>query len=337
MVALSLKFASKDIRIIVASPRKYLTYSRLSKYFDQYIYISKDSYLSGITKIIREYQVDFIYPTDELGTAFILNHHHDISSLCQIIPIPDELSFNISRDKWKLHSFLKKADNSIPLPETILYNKYTEAPIFKYPFILKPARGGGGRFIYKIKDQEQLRSFNAHVDTKSRYIMQKYIDGHDIGCSVLCKNGNILAHSIQKTTSKNFDSQYDVRIYYHDEEVLDIVSRVMKPLNWNGIAHLDFVYNNLTKEKQLLEINPRFWGSMFGSLSTGLNFSKLLLNLANGEEITPPLYDEYYYVQTRKWIKDILKGKRKYKLSQSSIRYKLADPLVSLATLIKRP
>ena len=56
--------------------------------------------------------------------------------------------------------------------------------------------------------------------------------------------------------------------------VLDVVARMVAAFNWNGVAHVD-LRDVVDGHIEIIEVNPRFWGSVLGSLHAGINFPDL--------------------------------------------------------------
>ena len=50
-------------------------------------------------------------------------------------------------------------------------------------------------------------------------------------------------------------------------------------MDFYGVAELDFVNDSRDNTPKLMEINPRFWGSLQGAISEGVDFPFLLHKL----------------------------------------------------------
>src|SRR2546428_697479 len=50
----------------------------------------------------------------------------------------------------------------------------------------------------------------------------------------------------------------------------------MQALKWSGIVNIDFIYDENDKQAKILEVNPRYWQSLLGSLFAGVNFPYLV-------------------------------------------------------------
>ncbi len=55
-------------------------------------------------------------------------------------------------------------------------------------------------------------------------------------------------------------------------ELLEISIRLMESLHYFGIADIDFLVDARTGKPTLMEINPRFWGSLQVALDAGVDF-----------------------------------------------------------------
>jgi len=63
--------------------------------------------------------------------------------------------------------------------------------------------------------------------------------------------------------------------------------RLLKALNWQGIAMVEFKQDRKSGRFMLMEINGRFWGSLQLAIDAGVNFPVLLTLSAIGQKIVP--------------------------------------------------
>ena len=68
---------------------------------------------------------------------------------------------------------------------------------------------------------------------------------------------------------------------------------LLDALNWHGVAMVEFKREERTGHLYLMEINPKFWGSLDLALASGVNFPVLDVCMALGEDIP---YSEDYQV-----------------------------------------
>src|SRR5579862_6146653 len=115
--------------------------------------------------------------------------------------VPPVESFDIAADKWLFARVLSTFE--FDHPPTILWDGSAEAHVglqsMAYPVLIKPRQGSNGLGIVRFETAAALNEFlDAHPDASGKAIVQTEIAGSDIDCSVFCRNGQILAHTIQR-------------------------------------------------------------------------------------------------------------------------------------------
>jgi predicted ATP-grasp superfamily ATP-dependent carboligase len=75
---------------------------------------------------------------------------------------------------------------------------------------------------------------------------------------------------------------------------------LLKALDWFGVAMVEFKLDPRDNTPKLMELNPRFWGSLALAIEAGVNFPYLLLRMARGENIKPV---EHYQIGKKcRWL-----------------------------------
>jgi predicted ATP-grasp superfamily ATP-dependent carboligase len=272
----------KNIKVFVQSNDP-LSSIRFSRYTHQFIRVQKgqsqEEKLEGIIKIIKEKKIDLVLPIDQPTIRLLSERGEAILPFAKISPLPNVESFDIAVNKWLLAEFLK--ENNIPGPSTILYqtNASFDAKLstFSFPVLIKPLKGDGGIGIKFFHDAASLTNYCKANVRSEEYLVQSFILGYDIDCSVLCQDGNILASTIQKRIINEpyfFGPTSNIDFLY-DENVYNVVKEVISKLKWSGVVHFDLRYDENEKQVKVIEMNARFWGSIIGSLHAGINFPYL--------------------------------------------------------------
>ena len=118
-------------------------------------------------------------------------------------PLPDEKSFNTAEDKWLLYEFGKSLN--IPVPHAVSTGTFADnqllPPEMKYPLLQKQNTGTtGGAGIVRIDsldEMEQVLESESNDKCPQGCFIQQYIFGQAASMNALCRNGNIIAHTIQ--------------------------------------------------------------------------------------------------------------------------------------------
>ncbi|EFK94993.1 protein containing ATP-grasp fold, DUF201-type [sediment metagenome] len=276
-------------------------------------------------------------PIYETGIKILIEHKslllHNSSKL---VSLPSLHDFNVASNKALLAVHLDQIGLSGPktAPLTLDIIKEEANLKLKFPVLSKPIKSGSGRGIVKFEDHRSFADYFEFKGLNEPYILQEFIEGQDFGCNVLCHDGEILAYTIQKGNlwgSKPYSAQIGLD-FVHNEDLFQAVKKLMKSLNWNGVANIDLIFDPKNEVFHILEINPRFWSSITASLLAGINFPKLLIYQSIGEKIEPQNYKRMGYV--------VLHGLKEYcrknKVSMydlgfiwnsTPIRYKIKDPV----------
>ncbi|TDO24058.1 ATP-grasp domain-containing protein [Pedobacter duraquae] len=323
-----LRNSGHRIYLLTSNRKNAAKYSRFLK--KTYCY-DPDDQLREMIGITKKHAIDLIMPIDEMEIRFVSANLEVLSQHAKCSLVTDPLNFDIGVNKMLLAEFLKKHD--LPCPTFAHIESEDELKLaaskIGFPLLVKPVRGSFGRMIQKFSSLEELMSFyNENADTMSGYIVQPFIIGSDITCNVICKSGEVLFHTIQESpvkTGSDFSSN-DTLTFHDDEKVIDIIKKMMKLLNWNGVACVDMRRMAKTESALILEINGRFWASVVSSyLKAGLNFPEIMVSLALNEHISISKQRNAEQISLKEYFRSILTNG----LSLKKTKYKsyFSDPV----------
>ena len=327
-----------EFYLLTHNTKNAVKYSRfIQKTF--YYHAANDSLKEKIISIVKQYEIGFIMPYDELEIREVTLYKEELTQYAPCILGTDSANFDIGIHKLNLAKFL--TEKGIPCPSFATLDNIDQQELLiknvGFPLLLKPVRMASGRMIQKVYDQQSLNNIiEENRDNLSNFLLQPFIIGSDVTCNVICKEGEIVCYTIQESPIKkgsNFCSN-DSLEYHDDAEVINLVGRMMKELNWNGVACVDMRRDEKTRKVFILEINGRFWASVLPSfVKAGVNFPLILLKLSLGEKIDIPKMKTAKQVCLREYLVSTAKfGGLKF----SDTKYKsyLNDPLARLIQVI---
>jgi predicted ATP-grasp superfamily ATP-dependent carboligase len=85
-----------------------------------------------------------------------------------------------------------------------------------------------------------------------------------------------------------------------NEVLSECTARMMKKLNWHGVAMAEFKIDSRDGSAKLMEINGRFWGSLHLAIASGVDFPYMLINLLAGIEV--PKSKQYRLGVRCRWL-----------------------------------
>jgi len=233
-------------------------------------------------QILLKYKVEkLVYlPLSEKTTKnfYKFSHNRSISNLHFLLPEMDD--FYKTSDKIRFQQYCE--ENSFPIP---LSNKTEKLFGKKFrPLILKPRVGEGSVGIIHIDKKEQLGVLK-EMDLTNYLIQDKIISSNKVsGSFFLCKDGDVI-NSYTHQRLRTFPTEGGVTILSkstNNDKIINIGARLLKSMNWNGFAMIEFLYDEIDEEWKIIELNPRLWGSILLSAFIGNdmlnNYVKLCLN-----------------------------------------------------------
>lgn len=285
---------SKDI--------KHPQITNFSKYVTSHSYIITDNrevFLEELIAVIKAKNIDILLPVDEYFSKLVVTFQDQLNPHTIVPSLPSAELLATLTHKDRLGSLLTE----IGLPSARMYNAKTLEPeileSYTFPYVLKPICGSSGLGIKKIGTKalliEQLKN-----EPADEYILQEYIPGYDIDCSLLAVDGSIKAYTIQQGIESN-GFTFPKAIYFtQNPAVFDLVEWLIAEIKYSGIAHLDFRFDERDGQFKLIDFNTRYWFSLLGSRAAGVNFPLLHCLSAAGISFESPAFEECVYLMGRK-------------------------------------
>lgn len=150
----------------------------------------------------------------------------------------------ICNDKRKTHMYL--AGKNIEMMDTYFYDRrfWDGKTIAKYPCVVKPANGHGGKGVYIVKNEDELKKSVSSYDV-NEFLVQKIADvrGKDLRVYVLA---NKIVGAVMRSSSCDFRSNFslggNVEAYCLNEKEKEVVENVAKNFDFSYVG-IDFVFD----------------------------------------------------------------------------------------------
>ena len=198
----------------------------------------------------------------------------------------------------------------IPVPETIFIQDINElerkTASITFPAVIKPRISSGS---YGIKYVNPVRKdgvhgawlsngvnnkdelLSAYKEVHSKYpfpLIQEYIPqgGDAFGVSCLFDRGVKLKAVFVHKRLREYPitgGPSTLRESVVNDEVKELGVKLLSAMKWYGVAMVEFKVDPRDNKPKLMEINPRFWGSLPLAIYSGVDFPYLLYKMAMGE------------------------------------------------------
>jgi len=266
---------------------------------------SPEEFLEWLKHHLDKYEI--LFPVDEDALDIIVKHKSDLLKLTKI-PVPDYEVYIKARNKAKTIEYARKI--GIYTPKTYILNTITDlynlSEKIIFPAVIKPRTSSGSRGIVYVNSKSQLLTQYKIVNkTYKLPLLQEFIPpgGAAIGVEILmdkkrevkalCMHRRLREYPINGGPST-------LRETIYIKEIADMAIELLKDMEWYGIAMVEFKVDPRDNKAKLMEINPKFWGSIALPIAAGIDFPWLLYLLEKGENFKPVL-DYKLHLESR-WL-----------------------------------
>ncbi len=306
-----------------------------------------------LLELQKKHRFDAILPIGFPVTEFVSQKADFLLSKLRFVATPYQ-QLKISEDKLAVARIAESL--YVPAPTTYQVEDINQlaniAESLPYPIVLKSrSESAKGMVDYAQNSDELIRKYHLMCNkfqltsSDKLPILQEYIPGYGCGFFALYDHGEI----------KRIFMHRRIREYpisggpsccaesFYDKGLQDTGQRLLDGMKWHGIAMVECRYDNRDGLFKVIEINPKFWGSLELALAAGADFANDYVQLALGAKLT--FNNSYQHIRYQ-WPLDgdILHAIKKPTARKSVIMdlfnpkvYKniyLTDPLVVVAKIL---
>ena len=236
-----------------------------------------ESRLEAVRRALESSRAGVVMPLTEDTVELARGAAREAWCSARTTPLPPREALSRMTDKSAMAEHL--AEHGLPAPPTWdawnLGRALDQARDRDFPLLAKPCSGQGGLGIREIRDRAGLENFLAWQEsTGAAYILQKKASGPTVDINVLFDRGRLLAACAQQTLNHAWDGldyARSVRLF-RDASLESLAQDLLGPSQWSGVAHIDLVWQRGEARPWILEVNGRYWATLFGSVLAGINF-----------------------------------------------------------------
>jgi predicted ATP-grasp superfamily ATP-dependent carboligase len=316
--------------------------------------LQPSEYLDFLEDYLNRHHHHVLIPMEE-NTLLLLAQNRERFNEKTRFPFGSYQHLSFARDKLKV---LRRAqDLGIPIPRTFEINSLAEAKQLgkqlEYPVVVKPRVGSGSAGVQYVAGPDQLPAALQRVfRTGQLPLLQERLpaEGEGIGASFLLDQDHQVLASFIHRRIREYPVQggpSTLRQSIIHEQARRAGAKLLESLRLVGVAMVEFKIDSRDGEAKLLEVNPRFWGSLALAIDAGVNFPYLLALMALGLDF--PAVNEYKLGHLCRWllpgdILHFLENPKRWRLEPSFFQFRrpdlsydiidLEDPLPILGTFL---
>ena len=241
-------------------------------------------FLEFILNLVKKEKIEMIIPIRDECLIPLAKYKEEFEKYTKL-PLLNYGLIMKARDKAQTLQIAQAA--GIPIPKTYYLENQEELGLVKeYPVIIKPRMSSGSRGFALCRNFQDLKINFERIlrDYPQGLLIQEYIPKKDeIGFyALLDQQSELKAFTIQRRIRSYpiNGGPSTLRETIKHDYIRDLSVKLLKFMNWQGLAMVEFRVDARDGLPKLMEINPRFWGSLALSIASGVDFPYLLYQLA---------------------------------------------------------
>lgn len=255
-----------------------------------------DLFLNKLEEICKNEKPDVFYPIEDVVLSLCVQHPDSWKPYTHAV-LPTSSVLERAYDKWETIQFAQQLRLLVPktyCPESMDEVAYLTSK-WQGQAVIKPRKSSGSRGLRYVENPSQIFSVYQEVSGKyPRPVIQERIPsgGEGLGVFVLLNN----KHETLAVFGHKRLREYPVsggpsthRVSYRDDKLIEQTVRLFKSMGLVGVAMAEYKLDLRINEPVLLEINPRFWGSLQLAIYAGVNFPLLYHKTALALSVEPIL------------------------------------------------
>lgn len=240
-----------------------------------------------LVRYVQDHPIDVLLPVSFAAVMQVARVRHELEKHVRI-PLADDHALSIAGNKDQTLRYAEKT--GIRIPRT--WYPRTESDVaaiaqeLTYPAVIKGSEESG--FVrYANSSGELVEKFR--VIEQYNPVIQEYIPGEGYGFFALYNHGEprafFMHQRIREYPVTGGPSAVAKSIF--NPALRDCGMHLLGSLKWHGVAMVEFKRDERTGEFVLMEINPKFWGSLGLSIAAGVDFPTLACTMATEGDIAP--------------------------------------------------
>jgi predicted ATP-grasp superfamily ATP-dependent carboligase len=261
-------------------------------------------FVESVRESLLEYHPRVYIPSDQ--EILVIAKHRDRFHDANVeIPISD---FDTLRLLHKKDELAKLATSiGIPTPETIVPRNEREIRTFAEdygdPIVVKRLSSSAARGVFYVDHAALSGNGDCPVHIPfGEFLIQRYVKGVGYGVSMLFNRGELRAKFTHKRLREKLHTGgiSTLRVSVANPLLEEYAENILRRVCFHGVAMVEFKYDEDRQQAWLIEVNPRFWGSLALAIQSGVDFPYLLYKLATEGDVDPVL--DYKTNVTVRWL-----------------------------------
>lgn len=246
----------------------------------------------------RSLGIELLICTVDAELAPLAQAEARFASLGVRVPLSPLAALQLCRDKLAL---LDRARDVVPVPRYEVIDAATAGRTHGFPLFAKPRVGAGSRGAAVIDDAGQLQALPAD----GSYLLQELLPGDEYSVDVYLRGDGVAIAAVPRVRMKTDSGIAVAARTVHDADVIDAAVRVAQAAGIRYVANVQF-RRAADGTAKLLEINPRFPGTLPLTAEAGVDIPALLVAEMAGQPMPCGLLPFQERMVVRYWSEQFI-------------------------------
>ncbi len=226
-------------------------------------------FIARLQQLCLQWNIDVLIPTVDVELLQVAKTRQSFMKFGTRVMLTSQRSLELCLDKWAL---AKHCAGVVRLPQTQLLDERFDPVAVSYPLIVKPRQGSGSRGVVLCHRPEDMERFTRD----GSLLVQEFLPGQEYSVDVcISRNGEPIA-AVPRARLKVDSGVAVAGRTVQDPELQREAVRAAMHVGLTGVVNVQ-LRRDTEGRPALLEINPRFPGTMSLTIASGVDMPNLAL------------------------------------------------------------
>lgn len=247
-----------------------------------------DAKARAIVALVRSHAIDLAVPTSD-EDARILARARALAPEVTAFVVPSEASVGIASDK--IATLAVAEELGVAVPRSVVAGDRSEvasvaAPL-GLPVVVKVPVSTASNGTFIARSVGELKRIAEKLPS-GKILLQAFIDGERVDASGFARDGQLIEWFAFRHVFREMGAGTPVYAFSDtDSRLGDALAMLCRKLAWNGGVDLDLMRDSRGRSF-LLEVNPRFSGTMILADKLGMDLPRHYVDAALGKPAADP-------------------------------------------------
>jgi predicted ATP-grasp superfamily ATP-dependent carboligase len=279
----------RGVRVLTADSTR-LVATACSRYVERHLLLppparEPEAFVDALAQLAAAEPGLVVFPLEDDTLAAVAAARARLTGVALPIPPDDAIATALDKHRTTTHA----AGLGVRVPRTVLPagpDDLAGAAALVFPVVVKPRRGWGSQGVSVVETVADLPATYARVHaTFPRPLVQERIPpggaAHGVSC-LFNARGALRAAFVHRRVREYpvTGGPSTLRVSVARPDLVDASTRLLAALGWTGFAMVEWKADPRDGADRLLEVNPRFVGSLELAVQAGVDFPWLLYEVA---------------------------------------------------------